>query len=129
MADIKAAGAILYKLEKTTPKFLILRSAKHHEWGPPKGHADEGESEIETAVREIFEETGMRKAKFVAGFREALVYEVEKKGRRRTKESVYFLCEMLSDDITLSDEHSEAFMATLDEIEMMVAHEDLKRIF
>ena len=57
MADINAAGAILYTLDKNVPKYLILRSAHHGEWVPAKGHADEGETEIETAMREIFEET------------------------------------------------------------------------
>jgi 8-oxo-dGTP pyrophosphatase MutT (NUDIX family) len=129
MAEIQAAGAILYVLDKKTPRFLILRSARHGEWGPPKGHSDEGESEIETAMREVYEETGLRRAKFKLGFREVISYSVERKGKRKLKEVVFFLCEMPSEEIKISDEHTEAHLATIDEIETMIPHEDIKEVF
>lgn len=129
MAEIQAAGAICFMLSDNEPHYLILRSVYHGEWGPPKGHADENESEIETAMREIYEETGIRKAKFIHGFREILTYTVDKKGKKQQKQVVFFLSEMQSDDVELSEEHSEAHMATLAEIETMLSHDDLKSIF
>ena len=129
MQDVKAAGAVLFTLRDKVPHYLILRSIYHGEWGPPKGHADEGESELETALREIFEETGIRKAQFVPGFRETLAYNVEKKGKRVQKEVIYFLSEMVTEDVELSDEHSEAHLAPFSEIEELVRHDDLKSIF
>ncbi|MEI6233980.1 MAG: NUDIX domain-containing protein [Planctomycetota bacterium] len=128
MADITAAGGIMYMLEDGVPKYLILRSSHHGEWGPPKGHTDEGESELETAMREIFEETGFRRSTFIPGFREVLTYKVDKKKKRLNKEVVFFLCEMPSDDIEISDEHTEAHLATMAEIEIMLSHDDLKEI-
>ena len=128
MADINAAGAIMYMIENGEPKYLILRSSHHGEWGPPKGHADEGETEIETAVREIFEETGIRRATFIPGFREVLTYKVDKKKKRLKKEVVFFLGEMPTDDVQISDEHTEAHLATMAEIEIMLSHDDLKEI-
>ncbi len=128
MADIKAAGAIMYMIEDGVPKYLILRSAHHGEWGPPKGHADEGEAELETAMREIFEETGFSRSTFIPGFREVLEYKVDKKKKRLKKEVIFFLAEMPNDEVAISDEHTEAHLATMAEIEIMLSHDDLKKI-
>jgi bis(5'-nucleosidyl)-tetraphosphatase len=129
MPDLKAAGAICYLKDGKHTLFLILRSSKNGEWGPPKGHASTGESEVETAARELYEETGVRRARFTPGFREVLHYTVEKKGKKQDKEVVYFLCELDSDDVKLSHEHNEAHLGTLDEVEQMVPHEDTKDVF
>lgn len=40
-------------------RFCIVRHAGGH-WTFPKGHAEAGESKIEAATRELFEETGLR---------------------------------------------------------------------
>jgi 8-oxo-dGTP pyrophosphatase MutT (NUDIX family) len=90
MADVKAAGAICYLQDGKKTFFLLLRSAKTGEWGPPKGHSEENESELETAVRELYEEAGIRRVSFTPGFREVLNYTVEKKGKMREKEVVFF---------------------------------------
>ncbi|MCS7055204.1 MAG: NUDIX domain-containing protein [Thermoflexales bacterium] len=39
--------------------FLLIRHNSGH-WAFPKGHAEPGESEMETAQRELWEETGIR---------------------------------------------------------------------
>lgn len=129
MAEIRAAGAIMYRLEKGVPKYLILRSAHHGEWGPPKGRADPGETDVETALREIYEETGFSSVIFRSGFRETLSYIVNKKGRRVTKEAVYFMSEMPSDNLELSSEHTAAKLAKLEELDTLIAHDDLRGVF
>ena len=50
----KSCGAIIFDNEKV----LILQQTAGH-WGFPKGHVEAGESEIETAKREIKEETNL----------------------------------------------------------------------
>ena len=129
MSDLKAAGAICYLMDGKKTYFLLLRSATTSEWGPPKGHSEDEENEIETAVRELFEEAGVRRASFTPGFREVLNYQVEKKGKTRSKELVLFLCKLDDDAVALSDEHTEAHFATLDELEVLVPHEDLREVF
>jgi bis(5'-nucleosidyl)-tetraphosphatase len=129
MADVKAAGAICYLQDGKKTFFLLLRSAKTGEWGPPKGHSEENESELETAVRELYEEAGIRRVSFTPGFREVLNYTVEKKGKMREKEVVFFLCKLDSDEVRISDEHTEAHFGTLDEIEVLVPHEDLRAVY
>ena len=129
MPDLKAAGALCYILDREKTLFLILRSAKHGGWGPPKGHAQEYETEIETASRELYEETGVRHFSFAPDFRESIHYSVEKKGQVYSKEVVFFLCEIDPDEVRLSHEHTEAHLATMDEIEVLITHEDVKAVF
>jgi 8-oxo-dGTP pyrophosphatase MutT (NUDIX family) len=129
MPDLHAAGAICFAQEDNKTYFLILRSAKHGGWGPPKGHADEHETEVETATRELYEETGVRRPDFAPGFRESIAYNVEKKGKLRSKEVVFFLCKIDPDVVRLSQEHTEIHLATLDEIEVLIPHEDVRAVF
>ena len=129
MADLMAAGVICFNNDGTQNHYLILRSAKHGEWGPPKGHADKDESDVETALRELHEEAGLRRVEFVPGYRQVLKYTVNRRDKKLSKEVVFFLARMSDENIALSSEHTEAHMATLDEVEIMVPHEDLRELF
>ena len=64
MTDEKTikVGLGLYILNDRGQVLLGLRKAKHGEgtWCPPGGHLEYGESFEEGAVREAFEETGIR---------------------------------------------------------------------
>lgn len=55
----KSCGIIIYQMIEQQPQFLVLQSLINHHWGFPKGHMENGESEKETAIREVFEETGL----------------------------------------------------------------------
>ena len=56
---------VVFKEEK--PKFLILKQIKTNidNWSFAKGHKEEGETPIETAMRELEEETGITKIKIL----------------------------------------------------------------
>lgn len=63
---IKSAWGIIYYIDERTgePKFLILKRyalSKKIEWIAPKWKIQPGETEEEAAIREIFEETGIKK--------------------------------------------------------------------
>lgn len=53
------AGAIVYQRKNHELKYLLLKSETSSFWGYPKGHQEKGETLIEAARREIFEETGL----------------------------------------------------------------------
>lgn len=57
----------------------------------PKGHMEGSETEMETARREIFEETGLSPT-FIDGFQEKDAYDLREKPGTR-KQVVYFLAE------------------------------------
>ncbi len=50
----KSCGAVIFDGDK----ILVIQQVKGH-WGFPKGHVEEGETEVQTAVREIKEETNL----------------------------------------------------------------------
>ncbi|MCT4488296.1 bis(5'-nucleosyl)-tetraphosphatase, partial [Levilactobacillus parabrevis] len=54
-----ASGAVVYRLVDEQPQYLLLKSATSNFWGFPKGHVEGNETDIETAVREIREETSL----------------------------------------------------------------------
>lgn len=61
----KAIGVIVFYKSGRSLKFLILKHKKGH-WSFAKGHAEKGESELHTARRELREEAGLKKVKFIS---------------------------------------------------------------
>ncbi len=55
----KSCGVIPYRWNGTEKEFLILLQTNHC-WSFPKGHMEMGETEQQTALRELYEETGLR---------------------------------------------------------------------
>ena len=89
----KSCGAIVYKKEKEL-KFLIVHQHNgHHSF--PKGHIEDGETEIETAKREIKEETNLD-VEIDINFRYEMSYIIKS---NVTKEVVYFLATPSSNDL------------------------------
>lgn len=71
-----ACGAIIYRLNKGKIEFLIVQQ-KSGFWSLPKGHMEDGETEVATAYREVLEETGL-KIKFDEDFRYEISYSPKK---------------------------------------------------
>ncbi|MCX6798480.1 MAG: NUDIX domain-containing protein, partial [Candidatus Diapherotrites archaeon] len=63
-------GAVLFKRDSREPLFLLLHYAAGH-WDFPKGHVEKGETERETLLREVREETGLIDVQLLQGFRES----------------------------------------------------------
>ncbi|OIP48617.1 MAG: NUDIX hydrolase [Deltaproteobacteria bacterium CG_4_10_14_3_um_filter_60_8] len=60
-ALILAAGGIIEKASATGPLVaLVFREGHNNQWSLPKGKQDPGETLLETACREVEEETGCR---------------------------------------------------------------------
>ncbi len=86
----RSCGAVVFTRRNGTLLFAIVQEMAGI-YSFPKGHMEEGETEMETARREIFEETGLRPV-FLDGFRREDEYELaEKPGTR--KRVTYFLAE------------------------------------
>lgn len=100
----KSCGAVVYRMQGEQIEYLLVLNKKGNvkgHWGFPKGHVEAGETELQTAEREIFEETGLRVA-FLDGFRSICTYS-PRHGVK--KDAVYFLgC---ADDTSVSIQLSE----------------------
>ena len=69
----KSCGAIVYRKHHGNTEILLVRHIKSGYWSFPKGHVEEGETEEETARREIKEETGLD-VLLDTGFRETVTF-------------------------------------------------------
>ncbi|MGE5850374.1 MAG: bis(5'-nucleosyl)-tetraphosphatase [Candidatus Methylomirabilota bacterium] len=98
-----SAGVILFR-NQPQREYLLLDYGSH--WDFPKGHIEAGENPQTTAARELQEETGVRDARFVSGFKESMRYFYRKAGEGMLKVVIYFLAETTSGNVTLSDEHA-----------------------
>ncbi len=56
MAKIKSCGFLIFK-DDPSPSFLLMKHPNR--WDLPKGHVDTGETNLECALRELVEETGI----------------------------------------------------------------------
>ncbi len=100
----KSAGAIIFRKEAESRKFLLLHYEEGH-WDFPKGHVEKNETETETAKREIKEETGIKELKFLPKFKETISYYYKREGKLYRKEVVFFLAETGEAKIKISKEH------------------------
>ena len=57
MREVKSCGVLVLR-RKPELSFLLMKHASR--WDLPKGHVDRGESDLECALRELEEETGIR---------------------------------------------------------------------
>lgn len=59
-SPVLAAGVVCWRVVDGKPRVLLVHRTVHKDVSLPKGKLDPGETLPETAVREIFEETGLR---------------------------------------------------------------------
>jgi 8-oxo-dGTP diphosphatase len=55
-----AGGIVLRRAPDGTQQVLLVHRPRYDDWSLPKGKADPGERDEETALREVEEETGLR---------------------------------------------------------------------
>ena len=99
----KSCGAVVF-LKSPEVKYLLLRYGAGH-WDFVKGNVEPNESEKETVIREIREETSIIDIRFIDDFREKIEYFYRRQGTTVHKEVVFFLAETRTEKVTLSFEH------------------------
>lgn len=100
----KSAGAIIFRKENKKIYYLLLYYEAGH-WDFPKGNIEKGERPEEAARREIKEETGIGKIKFLPGFKETIKYFYKREGKIFFKVVVFFLAQTQTQKIKISWEH------------------------
>lgn len=99
----RSAGAVVYRLVGEGRMYLLLLNAGR--WDFPKGGVEEGESEVQTVVREVKEETGLKEIKLVPGFRKAVEYFYRRDGKNIHKQVAYLLALARDGRVKISFEH------------------------
>ncbi len=105
----KTVGIITFKYEGRGIRYLLLHHGGSY-WNFPKGRQEGLETELDSALRELSEETGITKVNIIEGFKDDYDYDFDtdiKSGVREKiyKKAVFFLGEVLDDKIKISDEH------------------------
>ena len=99
----KSCGAVVYNPERQL--FLIIKMLNGN-WGFPKGHTENQETDIQTAIREVTEETGIN-IKILDGFKKSIKYipfpEVLKK-------VIFFIGITKEEKVTIDKDEIEDYM-------------------
>jgi ADP-ribose pyrophosphatase YjhB (NUDIX family) len=115
-----SAGGVVVRAIAGVHHALVIRDP-YQKWGLPKGHAEDGETTQETALREVLEETGLTDLRIG----EELVtidWVFRAQGRRVHKFTTFFLMYSESGDPT--PEEGEGITAC-EWVRLDVAHEQI----
>ena len=123
-----SCGAVVYTVIAGERKYVIV-SGKKGVFGFPKGHMEPGETERETALREIREETGLN-VQLIDGFRTEDQHPLIHEGKPDTmKRIIYFAAEYTAQEYHAQDsEISEIRLVSFDEAISAFQYESSKRI-
>lgn len=101
----KSCGVIV-RTSKLPRRYLILRYLQGH-WSYAKGHIEPNETEQETALRELAEETGLAAIQLENNFRAQTQYDFGPARRRVSKKVIFFLGTTSDENVRLSSEHTD----------------------
>ena len=87
MEQEKSCGAVIFRKHHGNTELLLIKHTNGGHWSFPKGHVEPGETEAQTALREVREETGLE-VQIDTSFREVVSYSPRKD---TIKNVVYFL--------------------------------------
>ena len=99
MKKEKSCGAIVYRYNAGDLYILMIQMNVGH-WSFPKGHVEENETEVQTARREVKEETNID-VLVDSGFREVTTYSPV---QDVIKDVVYFVATPISNDLHPQEE-------------------------
>ena len=122
----KSCGAVVYTRVGTEIRYLLIAN-KGGIYGFPKGHVEGKETEIETALREVCEETNL-KIDLDPKFRAVDEYPLAKK-RNTLRQIVYFLGYFENQNIVFQKEElSGAYLVDFKEAERRIQFDSTRKI-
>lgn len=129
MIQVYAAGIIVYRITEMGIMYLLIRYSHAGHWDFPKGKIEEGESDKQAALRELYEETGIADIKLDGTFFEHIEYEFMQFDGSTAKKSVhFFLGRTGQEHIRLSDEHTFFIWLMYEAAHMRLTHNNAKKL-
>jgi 8-oxo-dGTP pyrophosphatase MutT (NUDIX family) len=122
----------LFKVEAEW-KVLLIHQISHHGdrfWIFPKGHAENDETPMQTATRELTEETGVKAFTLDESKKFSMFYTFTHEGVRIDKQVDYFLgyCQSTETSITQPQEVCELRWCSLDEAMELLTHQNTRDV-
>lgn len=122
----KSCGAVVFTRSNNKIRYLLIRNLAGI-YGFPKGHAELGETEEETALREVFEEVGLT-ITLVPGFRSEDEHPIPQK-ENTMKHIVYFLGEYNNQEFNYQKEElTDALLVDYQTAMVLFQFDSSKRI-
>lgn len=126
MIHEKSCGGVVFTRQENDIRYLIIRNIGGN-CGFPKGHMEAGETEQETALREIREEVGLS-VSLIDGFRAEDTYLLHGKAGVE-KQVIYFLAEFQGQQVCIQPEEITAsFLVPYEEALALLPFPEAKRI-
>jgi len=99
----KVAGFVIFRRTEEGIKFLLLYKGGTY-WNFPKGHFESGETGLETALRETYEETGLKKSdlKIIPEFRAYEKFSFPSGNQMIYKNLILYLAETNKEEIKIA---------------------------
>jgi bis(5'-nucleosidyl)-tetraphosphatase len=132
VAPEQSVGAVIkyQSIDKERAKnseFLLLRNRRGF-WGFPQGHKERGENELQTLVREVTEETGIRYIDIQSYIGKINYSFFRGDGMKSEKEVIFYFATTETRNIRISEEHEGyKWVSYLDAL-LMLGHRQLKSI-
>ena len=125
----KSCGVVLFNSDK----FLLLHhnnedSRVDGHWDFPKGHVELGEEEIDTALRELKEETEIEDVDIIPSFKQFINYNISKDTLSVSKKVIFFLAETKVWDVSLSSELQNFVWLNFEEAIERLTYDNAKNI-
>ncbi len=126
MKEEISSGIIIFR-NRDTIEFLFLKRREGF-LDMPKGHVEKGESELDAAKREAFEETGLS-VNPIDGFRELQQYWYTYEGEKIWKKVSLYLGIVSEDaEVRISNEHTGFVWLSLDDSLKTLSFQNQKEI-
>ncbi|MEM4245003.1 MAG: NUDIX domain-containing protein [Candidatus Nanoarchaeia archaeon] len=119
----RSCGAVVFKKNHDIRYLLLNNRGK---WAFPKGLKEKEESDKETAMREVKEETGLKDLKLIDGFVYDSKFFYKWEGELVNKHATFFLFQAFDDDVKLSFEHEGYRWVSIDEALNLLKIKDYK---
>lgn len=116
-----AAKAVIVNLDNQ-----VLMMCEKGRWQAPGGRLEAGETLLQGLKREVFEQTGI--IKMEVG--EAIHIDEwfgKPEGVKKHIVAIFYVCNVASDNVELSDEHDDYAWITLDELNDFIIEPEMKR--
>lgn len=126
-----SAGGVVFNQTKSGLEILLCQHSYHHGWGFPKGligDKKKGEGKVETALREVEEETGAKGE--ILGEIEPVTYWYKFEGEMVKKTVYFYVMRYLGGDITKHDfEMEDVQWVEKDKVEDKLTYKSDKEVF